>query len=30
MIITRGHFDNKKYWGIEMHEARQFYLGAYS
>ena len=26
----RGHFDNRRYWGIEMNEARQLYLGTYS
>ena len=30
MIRARGQFDNRRYWGIEMNEARQLYLGTYS
>ena len=26
----RGQFYNRRYWGIEMNEARQLYLGTYS
>ena len=30
MIRERWHFDNRRYWGIRMNEARQLYLGTYS
>ena len=30
MIRARGQFDNRRYWGIEMNEVRQLYLGNYS
>ena len=30
MIRTRGNFDNRRYWGIDMNEAHQIYLGTYS
>ena len=30
MIRSRGKGDNKRYWGIEMNEARNLYLGSYS
>ena len=30
IIRTRGQCDNMRYWGIEMNEARQLYIGTYS
>ena len=30
IIRSRGQFDNRRYWGIDMNEARQLYLGTYS
>jgi hypothetical protein len=30
MVKSRGKGDNKRYWGIEMNEARNLYLGSYS
>ena len=30
MIWARGQFDNRRYWVIEIDEARQIYLGTYS
>ena len=30
MIRARGQFDKRRYFGIEMNEAHQFYLGIYS
>ena len=29
IIRTRGQFDNRRYWRIEMNEAHQIYLGTY-
>ena len=30
MIREGGYFDNRRYWGIEMNEEHQLYLGSYS
>ena len=30
MIRGKGQFDNRRYWGIDMNEACQLYLGTYS
>ena len=29
MIRERGGFDNRRYWGIEVNEVHQLYLGSY-
>ena len=30
VIGVRGKFDNMRYWGIDMNEVREIYLGTYS